>query len=220
MKPQIIQAVIFAIIIGLFCHFSIRWSSSQAAYSEIKELSRKLERERAFNVRRARRLHYMAEPRTINIDGVANAYHLMGIAPSAISALLIIENGPMDNETGSIDKTDFFVNNFPMEQRSALEGGRTLTRQLWTWITRTPTGRRAFREFLRSAAGPYTAMGSEQQEQWVNNMLTTELKYQKEIEVGPEGFLTIPMPTPTPVSHLGKPKNTGSSVHVGKRGSK
>jgi hypothetical protein len=213
-KPHITQALIFAIVVGLFCHFSIRWSSSQAAFGEIKELSRKLERERTFNVRRARRLHYMTEPRDINIDGIGNAYHLMGIAPSVTTALLFCENGPMDNESGSIDKTDFFVKNFPIEQRSALEGGRTLTRQLWTWVTRTPNGRKAFREFLSSAAGPYTAMSEEQQSQWVNNMLKTELRFENEIEVGPEGFLTIPMPTPTPVSHSGKPQSPGKRAHM------
>ncbi len=209
----------FGVIVALACHLSIRYSANSAAFERIQKLSTDLVNEKNLNVRRARRLWYMEKPKAINIEAVAAAFHVIGIAPSAAAALLKTENGPQHIESGSLDKTDFFVNNFPIEQRSALEGSRTLTRQLWTWITTTDQGRRALHAFLMAAAHDYTAMGPGQQGEWTRNMETNELRYQSLIKFEAEGVVSLIQPTPTPdygvlVSQKGKAAGTGKRSHI------
>lgn len=186
--------------LGLFVLFSwIKGPHENKSPSEtIAELSTKLERERSFNARRARRLHYTMRPESINLESVALANHLTGIKPSAAASILYTENGPEFIESGSLDKTDFFTQ-FPIERRSAVEGSKTLNRMAWNYLTNHPAQLRAM---LKESAYRYTNMGPNQQAAWVENFLVAESKFSVNISWANKGEtepITLTRPTPTPV---------------------
>lgn len=165
------------------------------------QLATALERERSFNVRRARRLKWMQAPEKINLAAVAEAAHLTGIRPSAAAALLFCENGPEFLESGAIDKTDFFALHVPIEKRSAVEGARTLNRMAWEWFAKTPEGKRALLKMLTFAGKPYTHLGLPEQRAWAMNMAIGIDRFEDEIkDAGPAERepLQAAMKTPTP----------------------
>lgn len=136
------------------------------------------ERLRSFNVRRERRLKWMSEPKAINLTNVALAFNVLGTKPSVVAALLYTENAPEFVESGSLDKSDYFARNFPIEQWSVLEGSRTLNRMAWNWILDDPKRAHAF--FLY-ASKPYTGLSVSEQKQWANNMLVSEKRFRDDI---------------------------------------
>ena len=135
------------------------------------------------------------------MEAVATASHIEGLPPSLVAALLYTENGPEDLETGSIDKTDYFAKDFPIEKWSALDGARTLNRMAWEWFFTTDDGRDAARSFFLYAAKPYTNLSLPEQRDWAYRIQRSEKKFRKDIAQGreyePEAYV---MRTPTPTN--------------------
>jgi hypothetical protein len=141
----------------------------------------------------------MKEPERIDMDAVATASHVEGTPPSLVAALIYTENGPQDLETGSIDKTDWFAKDFPIEKWSALDGARTLNRMAWEYLLETTDGQRALHGLLLYAAKPYTNLSDQEQKDWAMRMRVAEKRFRKNIAAGieyrPAAYV---MRTPTP----------------------
>jgi hypothetical protein len=174
-------------------------------FTSYKSLVVENERIRSFNVRRERRLKWMQAPQKIDIKNISLPYHVLGIKPSVIAALLKCENGPEYLESGSIDKSDFFALYFPLERWSALEGSRTLNRMLWEWVTLDKNREHAFYLY---AAKPYTALSVAEQNSWANNMLKAEQDFRKQIvmDTSKEEPIVVAMRTITPTPSISKTK--------------
>ncbi len=128
---------------------------------------------RIFNARRDKRLHRPpASPRLMSADKAA---HILGTPAPVVLGVWFAENGPPDIETGSIGKTDWIALGFPMEDWAALEAARSMNRFCWQWF-QTADGKRALPLMLKYAAGPYTALGEEDQRQWVKTVSREILK--------------------------------------------
>jgi len=198
---KFLQAFGALLFFCMVCHFSITWSAKQASYEEIKRLVAENERLRSFNARRQRRLKWMNQPESIDLESVSLAYHVTGVKPSWIAALLYCENGPEDLKTGSIDKTDVFAKYFKVKDWSALDGTRTLTRSAFEWFSSTEEGREAAKQFLLYAAAPYTNLSAKEQQAWMRNMVKAERKFKSQITISgkEEKSVSYVMKTPTPI---------------------
>ena len=148
----------------------------------VEALSTENQNLRTFNARRDRRLN--RPPASPRWESIEQASHILGTAPSVIAGVWYAENGPPDIETGSLGKTDAFVG-YPIQDWAALEAGRTMNRLSWEWFTQTPEGRRALPFMLKSAAGPYTAMGEYSQRQWVQRILKEVDSWKHGKKLGP-----------------------------------
>jgi hypothetical protein len=135
-----------------------------AKEKQVEKLSAENERLRIFNARRQRRL--VKPPATPRLESIEKASHILGTPPQVIEAVWMQENGPPDIETGSIGKTDYFAENFPMADWAALEAARTMNRMAFEWFLKTPEGKRAYPKFLTYASAPYTALGPQEQKNW------------------------------------------------------
>lgn len=194
---RILESVMIFVAI---CVAGVSGFDSKMARDQLVQLSAENERLRLFNTRRERRLKWMAKPKGLNTEAVAKAWHILGIPPSAVAALIYTENGPQDLETGSIDKTDFFAANLPIECWSTLDGSRTLNRMLWEWMLESQEGRKALPHFLVSAAGPYTAGRSDHEKRlWANHWLQWERIFKAKLLQGPQKgeSLVVAIKTPT-----------------------
>lgn len=166
-------------------------------------MQRQLVYEQEFNARRERRLRLEKDevgPK-INLDAVALAFHLEGTSPDVIAALLHCEDGPMNVESGSIDKTDVFAKDIQIDRRSAVEGARTLNRMAWDWLTKTPEGQKVLPSLLTYCSTPYTSLGSLEQRDWARNMQRSIFFYQEHLKFGRDQEvepLALIMRTPTP----------------------
>lgn len=178
------------------------------------------EKERAFNVRRDRRLNYIQVPKQINMEAVSLAIEILGTRPSVTAALLYCENGPEFLESGSIDKTPFFSKYVPIKNRSALEGARCLNRMAWEWFVTTPEGKRAFDDFLFYAAKPYTHLGGPEQNAWAINMATAIERFEGEIKVSGESAHPVAVIMRTPTPDYGFQNNSGKAKRPAKKARK
>ena len=183
-------------LVTTFCIFR---TPDPSLVQSLREEIQENERLRMFNVRRERRLHWMTQPQSINLESVETASHVEGTPPSLVAALLYTENGPPDLETGSIDKTDYFAKDFPLTQWSALDGARTLNRMAWEYLLTTPDGQKALKGLLSYAAKPYTNLSEPEQKDWAARMKIAEKKFREDIKEGREYHPTAyVMRTPTP----------------------
>jgi len=179
-KTYKIIVALLALVLAAIMIFSliILYKHDIKSQDEKYQLVVENERLRSFNVRRERRLKWMNEPKSINLNHVSQAFHILGTKPSVVAALLYSENGPEYFESGSLDRTSYFAQNFPIEQWSSLEGSRTLNRMAWNWILEDSKRSHAF--FLY-ASKPYTALSVAEQKSWANNMVAAEKRFRTEI---------------------------------------
>ncbi len=195
MKVLIIYIIFSTIFIAMSCE---REKTIDKLIASKAISDAKLEHERIFNARRLRRLTSSERPSSVDLDAVALCFHILGTPNSISASILFIENGPIDTESGSLDKTDFFTQ-FEGVQRSALEGSRTINRMAWNWLIQNP---KEMRKMLTEHSYSYTYMNPAQQRQWVENFMVANDKFSKDItwaNRGVEQPLRLTRPTPTPV---------------------
>jgi len=212
MKEKILNIILLLCIFIPVCLLTIKIYNYVGNDKKIEELTIENERLRSFNVRRERRLKWMTEPKAINLESVSLGYHLLGIKPEVLASLLYCENGPEFVETGSIDKTDYFAQHFPLDKWSALDGSRTLNRYLWDWLLED---KKRAKDFFIYAAKPYTNLSEKEQKSWANNMIAAEERFRKDIRFSGKSDKSIVMAMRTPTAVIpGKSKIHNKSKTV------
>lgn len=169
---------ILAVLLGLYGFFYLCvWTAARGDLARIEALAAENQNLRLFNARRQRRL--VKPPATPRDLSIAKMEHIFGTPYPVIRAVWRQENGPPDIETGSIGKTDYVALNFPVQDWAAAEAARTLNRMAWEWFLTTPEGKEALGHMLLKTAGPYTALGKQEQKDWAKNVKHYALEGQK-----------------------------------------
>ncbi len=168
MKNKAPLWILLGLLLGYGFFYAVTSATVKFYSDKTEQLSAENERLRLFDARRQRRL--VKPPATPRDLSIAKAEHIFGTPYAVIRAVWRQENGPPDIETGSIGKTDYIAQTFPIQEWAAMECSRTLNRMAWEWFLNTPEGREALGRMLFKSAGPYTALSLQAQKDWAHNV--------------------------------------------------